>query len=459
MGENSGPSSSIFLTINATHPTAVMMTVTSPPELHLLICILLLGVVETSQAFLATNDESRCSFPDVRRIRCCHTRFALNSSNNGFGKAMASSKRVKSKKKKASSRPSLPRYKLDTSKSTQDLLEWLEEEEIEGLEGVEVGLLTLPSQKTLRGVFATRNFAAGEYILAVPFVSTLLVHEDFQKNDTGTGDGDGTIVTEDLTLSSKPENGLLLWQKFLQPTDFAGQQRSKKFAPYLDCLPMTTDDPNFDETPDFWTNEEIRRLQVPSIVQDLLARKTDIQRLVDIQNSRHPDNSAFLEDIKQACWLMQTRGFTTFKKAMDLDGNGGLLSRVVLVPFVDLVNHGTHPENAIDMTSVSNADLAVVETKAYEESFYALVASQPIRKGQEIRICYGTGQDSSADLYVRYGFLPMDNQSIDEIKVPALIQSTDWGSPNDNGRQVEGTGSMDTLKGRDFIGFLLRFCK
>mmetsp|Transcript_28348 Transcript_28348/g.68960 ORF Transcript_28348/g.68960 Transcript_28348/m.68960 type:complete len:167 (-) Transcript_28348:162-662(-) len=54
----------------------------------------------------------------------------------------------------------------------------------------------------------------------------------------------------------------------------------------------------------------------------------------------------------------------------------------------------------------ANAELQVVETKEYNESFYALVATQPIQKNEQICITYGTGEESSVDTFIKYGFLP-----------------------------------------------------
>jgi hypothetical protein len=73
---------------------------------------------------------------------------------------------------------------------------------------------------------------------------------------------------------------------------------------------------------------------------------------------------------------------------------------------VDFLNHG-----GTGASSTTNAALEVVETKSYDESFYALVATEPIRKGQEIRICYGTGKETSLEIFVKYGFLPAGKEA------------------------------------------------
>ena len=77
--------------------------------------------------------------------------------------------------------------------------------------------------------------------------------------------------------------------------------------------------------------------------------------------------------------------------------------------------------NGADDSRPHNAELQVVETKAYDESFYALVTTRAIPYGGEIRIRYGTGQETSLDLFVKYGFLPQQCEEISNSDKRTLL--------------------------------------
>lgn len=73
----------------------------------------------------------------------------------------------------------------------------------------------------------------------------------------------------------------------------------------------------------------------------------------------------------------------------------------------------------------------MIETKEYDESFYAFVAARTIRKGEEIRICYGTGKETSPELFVKYGFLPAENEQNDKSSLPNLLEGVTWDDSED----------------------------
>jgi len=324
----------------------------------------------------------------------------------GFGGGTASSsslgrkKNRKNKKKPKNSHKS--KYESDVSETTRALVQWLNDEEVEGLDDCKIGfgrkgeniIFDGDGDSLLRGIFARRDFVSGEYIMAVPFVSTLLVDESFEVSSSSNSD---VSVSDNFKLrAGEPIIGLKFWQQFLnKKSNEKNGENNNRYTAYLDCLPMESDDPNFDSTPDFWSDEDIRKLEIPTLVDKMLSRKREIEELVRKPYDDAPSSFAALQ---QACYIVQTRAFTTYKKAIDLDGNTGLLSRVVLIPFIDMLNHASRTE--------SNAKMEVVETKEYDESFYALVATTSIPMGSEIKINYGSGEETSFELFCRYGFLP-----------------------------------------------------
>lgn len=281
-------------------------------------------------------------------------------------------------------------YTIDRSPAIADLVEHLiETEECEGLEYIDIGFDT---NTQLRGLFAKDNFSTGEYLCAVPFVTTLLLGEVFFAEEEKE--------TAQQMSAARIDRATSFLQKFAEDPNY---------APYLACVPMSAEDPNFAPTPDYWAPEDIRSLEVPSVVQEHLDRKAEVRAAmadtvpseIDNDDGDEPTTSQTPiteERLQHASWLVRTRAFTTLKKAITLDGTEGFLQRTVLIPFMDLLNH----RPATD----ANAALEVVETKEYDESFYALVAKRPIAKGEELTICYGTGEETSLELFNKYGFWP-----------------------------------------------------
>jgi len=429
--------------------------------------ILILLLARSTTAFVIDISVEKWIFPRRSATDRMGNYFSSALAAGGFGKAPAgkspSSKKKETAKKKRKKSAALPTPTYtpydpehgsfedlgSPQQATRALLEWLGEEEVEGLEGVEIGFSKPESWDAkdaspgLRGVFAKEDVRAGEYIAAVPFLTTLLVDEDF---DLSTSDP-GTVVLR----GDEPEVGFRLWEKFFCLDD---DDDNEKYSAFLDCLPMTLDDPNFDGTPDFWSEEDIRRLEIPSVVNKMLSRKEAIadfadglleDRVVDNDDGKDDDDtdvsSSALSTIQQCCWLVQSRAFTTYKKAMSIDGTTGLLSRVVLIPFIDMINHASR--------KIANAEMQVVETKEYDESFYALVATQPIRKGTEIKICYGTGEETSLEIFSKYGFWPeVENREREKVALQKLLEGVKWSTTLEEDQAMLATeeGSREPMR-------------
>ena len=76
----------------------------------------------------------------------------------------------------------------------------------------------------------------------------------------------------------------------------------------------------------------------------------------------------------------------------------------MLVPFVDMANHNSDNPNA---------KLTIIDPEK-DDAWFALEATRPISAGKEITIAYGSGIDSSVELFLNYGFVPKSNK-IDEF--------------------------------------------
>mmetsp|Transcript_12224 Transcript_12224/g.25756 ORF Transcript_12224/g.25756 Transcript_12224/m.25756 type:complete len:456 (-) Transcript_12224:1628-2995(-) len=434
-------------------------------EILSLVLVIPLAIIlpSSTTAFVTTNVRY-----SARREFCHEPRnnyFSYALAAGGFGKAPTgkpSKNKKRSKKKQKKTATAIPPYipfesypdnlvsgsndmgSPSPQQQTRALLDWLDEEEVEGLDGVEIGFSKLGSEISandndvadgfLRGVFARQDFRVGEYIMAVPFVTTILLDENFE----ATSDPGKTVLR-----ANEAEVGFQFWEKF-----FYSNPDGKNEA-FLDCLPMSPEDPNFDGTPDFWSEKDIRQLEIPKVIDTVLSRKVAIGNLLSNNNrvleNGNDDNgnkeSGALSTIQQCCWLVQSRAFTTYKKAIDLLGNEGFLSRVVMIPFIDMINH--------DSPKFANVEMQVVETKEYDESFYALVATQSIPKGEEIKISYGTGKETSVELFCRYGFLPkVEDREREKEALGNLLEGVEWSTTLEEDQAMLATqeGSKEPMR-------------
>jgi len=305
---------------------------------------------------------------------------------SGFGKSTNKSNKREQKKRLT--------HSVDVSTSTKNLLEHLiEVEEYEGLEILEIGF---DIDSNLRGLYAKKTIQKGEYICTIPFVSTVLLDETFFPTNE---------PNNEMKLStSRLQNAV----KFLE---VVGNAETPFESLYRESLPWSVADPNFSPTPDFWNENEIKELQVPCIVSDILTRKEEVRKYA------LETQGAFTESaLMHAMWLVRSRAFTTLKKAITLDMTEGLLQRTVMVPFFDLLNHKRS----------CNAKIEVLETDKYESSLYALVAERTIEKGDEVTKCYGTGEEPSWELYNKYGFWPEGHGENDHRLVSEVAEPDTW---------------------------------
>lgn len=312
-----------------------------------------------------------------------------NSLAPGFGRS-SSAKSRKGKLRKT------PPYRVDCSVPIEKLIHHLVEvEECEGLQGIDIGF---DADTNIRGLFSRENVQKGEYICAVPFVSTVLLDETFYPSSE---------PNDKTKLAVSGFRNVIRFIELVTKTD------NPLETLYRNSLPMSSTDASFSPTPDFWSDDEIRRLEVPSIIRDILDRKNQIRNYLAKDKGYHTES-----ELIHAQWLVRSRSFTILKKAIDLDMVEGLLQRTVMIPFFDLLNH----------KQSSNANIEVLETKEYESSLYALVATRNIKKGEEITICYGTGDEPSWELYTKYGFWPEGHGKNDRKLIAEVSEPGAWTS-------------------------------
>ena len=304
----------------------------------------------------------------------------------------------------------LTHYRPDTSPTIQRFLEFLEQENCEGIGAVEIGhhttttegdvdAVTPEAEKQLRGLFAVEDFAPGDYMVAIPFGACILVHESVY---------DVVMGQDSQAEISDVEKGAVLLELLANP----------HWRPYSDCLPTRAT--NFAATPDFWDEDTIRQLEVPKLVQHTLA----------IQRATTTTTTESLLSLPFATWLLRSRAFGTYT----LIQNGPkqqqrIRTRTVLIPFLDFLNHSA--------TATSNARIEVVESKQDdEESFYALIATQNIAAGDPVTITYGTGHETTLDLFTKYGFWTEDNPNDTLLN----LENVPWSSTLEEDEQQLAVG-------------------
>jgi SET domain len=306
------------------------------------------------------------------------------------------------------------------------------------------------NEEGIRGLYATAesSFDVGEYILAIPFTSAILVRDSLAEDD---------VVFKGLSTSNHIDDldvldGYSFWKIFC-----AGERNA--WQPYLDALPPLNG-PNFDPTPDFWHEREILQLQVPKLIGETLRRKRDIENLVvchqRLRQDGNESRSMGITDLQWAVWVVRSRGFTTLQLRPGLSdstrddrtrtdeetaseeiGSYQVQSRTFLIPIIDMANHSDDP----------NVELEVVEVPgSYEESFFALRALSAISPGDEITMRYGTGHETSLDLLSKYGFMPRDNRVADAHIDWGLV-NPQWTTTLEEDRELlAGTVRSDSMR-------------
>ena len=155
-------------------------------------------------------------------------------------------------------------------------------------------------------------------------------------------------------------------------------------------------------TPDFWSDELIKDLEIPSFVQEIMQRKQIIELVAE-------KNDVDEDELRWATWMIRSRRFTTWDMVDDpLAENESLMDKIIpkkieqirgfLLPLIDMVNHAHEP----------NAEMKITVnkwTKKFDEtSSFALRALKPISKDEELTIRYGDGDWTCLQMMDKYGF-------------------------------------------------------
>ncbi len=164
----------------------------------------------------------------------------------------------------------------------------------------------------------------------------------------------------------------------------------------------------FDPTPDFLADDDLALLEFPRLIARAQERKHQIATLAAEQNMS-------MEQLQFATWLISSRAFQLSlssahsEEREDMpkyDERGQVIDKAqkktirVLVPFLDMANHSSDQPNC---------KLTLIDPEK-DDAWFALEASRPIAAGKELLISYGSGVDSTVELFMDYGFVPSSNR-------------------------------------------------
>eukprot|EP00980_Cylindrotheca_fusiformis_P017202 scaffold5296_cov215-Cylindrotheca_fusiformis.AAC.5 len=108
---------------------------------------------------------------------------------------------------------------------------------------------------------------------------------------------------------------------------------------------------------------------------------------------------------------------------------------------LDMANHNSDQPNA---------KLTLIDPEK-DDAWFALEATRPIKAGKEIVIAYGSGVESSVELFLNYGFVPHNNR-IDEFMLAkggddAIASLDGWTTTLEEDKlMLEMASGEDTLK-------------
>lgn len=228
--------------------------------------------------------------------------------------------------------------------------------------------VTLSRVDGVRGVVATCDIAEGETIIEIPIEASIDITDPKHEKDP-------TAVAV---------NFLKLYK-----------ENAEELQPYFDMLPSPQSE-DMQTMPDFFSDEGLQLLQCPPV-----ARKTHLRR--ELCAKRAAETGLPEEEVRWALCTVAQRAFSVMSPV------DGLLR--LMLPGIDLFNHDAHAQHLMKVRW---------DLEGYVSAVFKVIAGSPIKKGDEIRICYGgspfrpdgCGGDCTGDIALtnamylqRYGFV------------------------------------------------------
>lgn len=182
--------------------------------------------------------------------------------------------------------------------------------------------------------------------------------------------------------------------------------------PYICNFPQEPESNESGVTPDFWDDDLINELEIPSFIEEIQNRK-QIVKLVAEKNDVDED------ELRWATWMIRSRRFTTWDTVDDpADDDDSLMRKIMpkkveqirgfLLPLIDMVNHD-HEPNAVMKITVNKWTRKFDDTASF-----ALKATKPIAQDEELTIFYGDGGWTCLQMLDKYGFF-LEGSEADEM--------------------------------------------
>lgn len=290
------------------------------------------------------------------------------------------------------------------------LIEWLT---AMGSKGIKTSIRIDTNCQGLRGLYANRDIKQRENVFEIPYEAALetgdslsdgVNGEYLMRYDLEDVDGSDDWCKEDVY---DVYQGLRLLETFEPDPDYS------PYVYHLPPPPESNDEAGL--TPDFWSDDIVSSLEVPSYVQQIMQRKVIVKVVAE-------KNDVDELDLRWATLMVRSRRFTVWDTVDDPAANdddsffgsfpkGKKVEQIkgFMLPLIDMANHAHDP----------NTSLAIAVnrwTRKFDAtSTFALRAIRPIIKDEEITLCYGDGDRTSLDFLDKYGFFLDGNEADNDI--------------------------------------------
>jgi SET domain len=285
-------------------------------------------------------------------------------------------------------------FQMDRSETTRQFYECLDRHGA-GANLQRTALATSSDDGGLRGVVATKDIAKGDDIISIPYELAV---------NLGRQGDDPTLpalhlLREYLQARQQP-------QQQQQPEESASEAQRRR--PYYEMLPALGSSDDYLTSTDFFTEEALRALQSPLIVEETLARRDRVQRrLAEEMDASDSAKAITLEQLQWAVWIVTSRVLT-------VQGETTNEQYRLLIPYLDMCNH--------DRTSPH-----VLTGRAAPDGVLRVVAGKSVKAGEFVNICYGGGAAGNDRFVQDYGFLDsapeayriVARQLTGKVRVPA----------------------------------------
>jgi histone-lysine N-methyltransferase SETD3 len=297
-----------------------------------------------------------------------------------------------------------------------------------------------------RGVYARRAFEPGEVVLKVPYGACL--------GTAGLACGIGRDAPPPFEGAAPSE---CLARVLIGARD--DPEHAERWAPYVRALPGP--EPLDTPTSGRWSRKEVAELQIGEAVFTTAvclakdakagrafaaARKRQAERLSGVGAKKSSDSSPAADsfdaltpselDAAQRDWTWAMSCVRS--RAIELAPEGGGERQVILVPFVDMMNHSHAEPN--------------VEWRASPE-FVEMTATRPIARDEELLTSYGSGPSAPSESFALYqGFIGGHNpwDSVELFKT--LPAAAHWYAETFKGERGETV--VDVAKARGYASAL-----